>query len=226
MILAVLAGLAFLALVFGPQLWVSRTLRAHAGDRPDLPGTGAELARHLLDLGRLPEVRVERVEQGRDHYDPAARVVRLGPEAHDTRSVTGIAVATHEVSHALQHADGDRWLAWRIRVAPALQVVEIAAIIVLSLAPVTAILVKAPGLVVLQVAFAVLLMSARVVMHLLTLPVELDASFGRALPILERGHFLVADDLAAARSVLRAAAFTYLASALVTLLNLARWFRL
>jgi Zn-dependent membrane protease YugP len=135
-------------------------------------------------------------------------------------------VAAHEVSHALQHADGDRWLAWRIQVAPALRAVEIAAIVVLTLAPLTAALVRAPGLVVLQLAFAVLLMSSRVVMHLLTLPVELDASFGRALPILERGRFLPADDLEAARSVLRAAAFTYVASALMTMLNLARWFRL
>jgi Zn-dependent membrane protease YugP len=65
-----------------------------------------------------------------------------------------------------------------------------------------------------------------VIVHLLTLPVELDASFGRALPILERGGYLAGPDLAAARSVLRAAAMTYVASALATLLNLVRWFRL
>ena len=226
MILVALGAVILAALVFGPQYWVRSTLKAHSGDRSDLPGTGAELARHILDLGRLPDVKVERVEQGRDHYDPADRVVRLGPEAHDERSVTGIAVAVHEVGHALQHADGDRLLAWRIAAAPVIRAIEIGATVVLALAPLTLILVKAPALAILQIGLAVLLMGSRVLMHLLTLPVEFDASFGRALPIIERGGFLTGPDLPAARSVLRAAAFTYVASALMTLLNVARWIRI
>ena len=220
-----LAGVALAILILGPQYWVHRTLRAHAGDRPDLSGTGAELARHLLDLGGLTDVPVERVDQGHDHYDPKGRRVCLGPEAHDTRSVTGIAVAAHEAGHAFQHAGGDRLLAWRIAFAPVVRGIEIVAAVVLSLAPITLLLVKAPVVVGLQVAFAVLLMSARVLVHLLTLPVELDASFGRALPILERGGYLHGQDLTAARAVLRAAAMTYVASALATLLNILRWFR-
>lgn len=224
-LLIALVGVMFLALVFGPQYWVRRTLQAHSGDRADLPGTGAELARHLLDLGGLPDVKVERVDHGGDHYDPAARAVRLGPAAHDERSVTGIAVAVHECGHAFQHADGDPLLAWRIKVLPGVRAIEIAAAVVLGLAPVTLALAHAPAIVALQVGLAILLMGSRVLMHLLTLPVELDASFGRALPILERGRFLSGPDLPAARAVLRAAAFTYIASALVTLLNLVRWFR-
>lgn len=226
MVLLALAGLvALLLLILGPQYWVHRTLEAHAGDRSDLPGTGAELARHLLDLGGLADVPVERVDQGCDHYDPQGRRVCLGPEAHDTRSVTGIAVAAHEAGHAFQHADGDRLLAWRIALAPVLRGVEITAAIVLSLAPLTFVLVKAPVVVGLQVAVAILLMSARVLVQLVALPVEFDASFGRALPILERGGYLAGRDLTAARSVLRAAALTYVASALATLLNVVRWFR-
>lgn len=107
-----------------------------------------------------------------------------------------------------------------------MRAVEIVATAILALAPLTFAVVHAPGVVTLQVGLAVLLMGSRVLMHLLTLPVELDASFGRALPILERGRFLDGPDLGAARSVLRAAAFTYVASALATLLNVARWFRL
>ena len=62
-------------------------------------------------------------------------------------------------------------------------------------------------------------------MHAVTLPVEFDASFGKALPVLTRGRYLSAGDLPAARSVLKAAAFTYVAAALATLLDVARWVR-
>ena len=63
------------------------------------------------------------------------------------------------------------------------------------------------------------------VVHVVTLPVEFDASFGKALPVLTRGRYLAAGDLPAARSVLQAAAFTYVAAALATLLNVLRWIR-
>jgi Zn-dependent membrane protease YugP len=71
-----------------------------------------------------------------------------------------------------------------------------------------------------------LLLAIRVVVHLLTLPMELDASFAKALPVIERGRYLAASDMPAARSVLRAAAWTYVASALATLLNVMRWLRI
>ncbi|MDP4593361.1 MAG: zinc metallopeptidase, partial [Beijerinckiaceae bacterium] len=96
--LIILAALAFLALIFGPQVWVQRTMREHAGERPDLPGTGAELARHLLDEAGLESVRVEMTEEG-DHYDPQDKAVRLTDGNFHGRSVTAAAVAAHEVSH-------------------------------------------------------------------------------------------------------------------------------
>ena len=102
---------------------------------------------------------------------------------------------------------------------------EIGAAVVLGLAPLTLVLVKAPAFVGLQIALAMLLMVSRVAMHLLTLPVEFDASFRRALPIIEGGRFLRGEDVESARAVLRAAAFTYVASALGTVLNVLRWFR-
>jgi len=77
----------------------------------------------------------------------------------------------------------------------------------------------------LQLLAGILLLASHVVVHVLTLPVEFDASFSKALPVLARGRYLGASDLPAARSVLRAAAWTYVAGALATLLNVARWFR-
>jgi Zn-dependent membrane protease YugP len=213
-----------IALVFGPNWWVRRAMRRHAAERPDLPGTGGELARHLLDLARLEHVPVEIAPA--DHYDPVATVVRLSPENHDGRSVTAVAVAAHEVSHALQHAAGDRLLAARVTFAPVVQGFELAAAVVMTTAPLVLAFVHSPALLALQLGLGVALLGVRLAFHLITLPVELDASFRRALPILEAGRFLEPGDLRGARTVLRAAALTYVASSLVSLVNIARFRRL
>ena len=223
-ILAVLA-LLLLALVFGPQLWVRRVLARHGADRPDLPGTGAELARHLLDEADLHGVKVEPTDLG-DHYDPEAQAVRLLPQHHDGRSVAAAAVAAHEVSHAVQHARGEPAFARRLDLVRRLGWIERIAGVVLLLAPLVFVLVRSPVLFALEIAAGIALLGIRVVVHLATLPVELDASFGKALPVLTRGRYLSAGDLPAARSVLKAAAFTYVAAALATLLDVVRWFRI
>ena len=224
-ILLTIASLIALAVVFGPQWWVRHVLARHGADRSDLPGTGGELARHLLDAARLQTVAVEVTDTG-DHYDPEARAVRLLPQHHDGRSVAAVAVATHEVSHAIQHARGERPFALRFALVKRLAWIDRIASAILLLAPVVFVLVKAPILLVLQLVFGILLLGIRVVVHVATLPVELDASFGKALPAIERGNYLSRSDLPAARSVLRAAAFTYVAAALATLLDVARWFRM
>ncbi len=224
-VFAILAIL-FLALIFLPQWWVRQAMRQHAQERRDLPGTGGELARHLLDLARLRDVRVEIAPPGGDHYDPIDRVVRLSPDNHDGRSVTAVAVAAHEASHAMQHADGDKLLTTRVRLAGSVRSIEVAAAIILALAPLVAFLVKSPVLILLQVGVVIALLGSRVLIHILTLPVEMDASFNRALPILEKGGYLGKDDLPAARKVLRAAAYTYVASGLVALLDVARLMRM
>jgi Zn-dependent membrane protease YugP len=226
MAILIALGLALLlAVVFGPQVWIRRVLARHGIDRPDLPGTGAELARHLLDEAGLRAVKVELTGDG-DHYDPQACAVRLTPPHHDGRSIAAAAVAAHEVSHALQHARGERAFALRFSLVRRLIWLERAAVAILLLAPVVLLVLKAPILLLLQVVAGMLLLMVRVVVHLATLPVEFDASFGKALPVLEQGRYLAVADLPAARSVLRAAAWTYVAAALVALLNVARWFRM
>ena len=224
-IIIAFGSLLLIALVFGPQWWIRHVLRKNGADRPDLPGTGGELARHLLDEARLGDVKVEVTDKG-DHYDPESRAVRLMPQHHDARSVAAVAVAAHEVSHAIQHARGERPFARRVELVRQLIWVERLAVGILMLAPVLFILVKSPALVLLQVAAAVALLGIRVAVHVVTLPVEFDASFAKALPVLEGRRYLSGQDMPAARSVLRAAAFTYVAAALATLLDVARWFRI
>jgi Zn-dependent membrane protease YugP len=216
--------LILLALIFGPSWWIKRVRARHGDDRPDLPGTGGEFARHLLDEAKLPDVAVEVTDRG-DHYDPGDRTVRLLPDHYGGRSIAAVAIAAHEVSHAIQHARGERAFALRVDMVSKLIWIDRIATGVLLLAPVVFLLVKSPALVALQIVAGILLLSVHVVVHVVTLPVEFDASFGKALPVLQGRRYLSAADMPAARSVLRAAAWTYVAGALATLLNVARWFR-
>ena len=81
------------------------------------------------------------------------------------------------------------------------------------------------ALAILQIGAGLALLAIRIAVHAVTLPVEFDASFGKALPVLTRGRYLSAGDLPAARHVLTAAAFTYVAAALAALIDVARWVR-
>lgn len=223
-LLVLLGTTLLLALLFGPTLWVRHVLRREGADRPDLPGTGGELARHLLDEAGLHAVRVEETRDG-DHYDPEGRVVRLLPEHLDGRSIAAVAVATHEVAHAVQHARGEPGFRRRQELIRLIGPFDRVALAILLSAPVVFAFVHAPSLVVLQLVLGVAFLAGRLAIHAVTLPVELDASFSKALPVLASGGYLKPEDMPAARRVLRAAALTYVAAALMTLVNVARWFR-
>lgn len=222
-ILAVIAGAAFLALIFGPSWWVRRTMAAHANERPDYPGTGAELARHLLDEAGLAAVKVEETAELGDHYDPVDKAVRLSPLNFHGRSITAVAVAAHEVGHAVQDKDGYAPLRWRQTLVVHAQRLQTAGIVAMMTAPLIFALIRAPGMLALQIVTALAIMASTLAVHAVTLPTELDASFRRALPVLE--NYIPQADLPAARQVLKAAAWTYVASALVSLLDVLRWFR-
>jgi uncharacterized protein len=224
-VLLILALAILLAVLVGPQWWVRHVLARHGVERPDLPGTGGELARHLLDARGLHGVKVELTGDG-DHYDPEDRAVRLLPQHHDGRSISAVAVAAHEVSHAVQHAGGERAFAMRFAMVKRVIWIDRIASGLLLLSPIVLLLVRAPPLFYVQLIAGFLLLTVRIGVHIVTLPVEFDASFGKALPVLERGGYLAASDMPAARSVLRAAAWTYVAAALKTLLDIARWFRI
>ncbi len=221
--LLLLGAVLLLALV-GPSLWVSHVLKREGRHRPDLPGTGGELARHLLDEAGLQRVRVEQTDRG-DHYDPEAQAVRLLPQHFAGRSVAAVAVAAHEVAHAVQHAWGEPGFRRRQALVKAILPLDRAAQVVMLSLPLVFLLARSPSLLLLQFAAGLLLLGGRIVIHTATLPVELDASFGKALLVLKRGGYLAPADMPAARRVLRAAALTYVSAALMTLVNVIRWVR-
>lgn len=209
-------------IVVGPGLWVKYVLQRYSRPADRYAGTGGELARHMLDRLDLQAVSAEITEHG-DHYDPDARAVRLTEDKFNGRSLTAIAVAAHEVGHAHQHASGYRPLLWRTRLVKWLAPGEKIGAGVLMLAPFVTLVTRAPviGLLMLLGGFLVLGLSS--VIHLITLPMELDASFGRALPMLREGGYLKSGDEPHARRLLRAAALTYVSVSLMSLLNVARW---
>ncbi len=218
----ILLLILFLAITFGPQLWAKRVLARHSGPREDLAGTGGELARHLITGLKLPGVKVESTDQG-DHYDPTSKAVRLNKQHWSAKSLTALVVASHEVGHAIQDATGYGPFRQRNRLVRGAQVVQKVGGILMMLIPVIAILARSPRVGLLMFLVGLATMATSVLVHLVTLPVELDASFRRALPLLAANSYIRPEDRPAARSILTACALTYVAGSLASLLNLWRW---
>ncbi|MEX0976470.1 MAG: zinc metallopeptidase [Woeseia sp.] len=218
----VIIGAILLALVFGPGLWVKHVLARYSQPADRYKGSGAQLARYLLDKNGMPDVRVEQTDQG-DHYDPTDKAVRLTPDKYSGHSLTAIAVAAHEVGHALQDRTGYRPLRLRHRLVKSLRPVERVGAGILMLSPFIGMLTKAPSLGIVMFLGGLLSLGTATLVHLVTLPTEIDASFGRALPLLDSHRVLKPADRPHARRLLTAAAFTYVAASLMSLLNIARW---
>ncbi|MFY0702015.1 MAG: zinc metallopeptidase [Bermanella sp.] len=209
------------AVIFLPQFWVRRVLKKHSNERPDFPGTGGEFARHLIKQQGL-KVKLETTEQG-DHYDPSTRTVRLSSENFNGKSLTAVATAAHEVGHAIQHQQGMALLLLRSPLAKFAFYVERIAQVALISTPVF--LSFLPGVGRLSLIVAIAGMLASTLVHFVTLPVEINASYSKALPILKNGNYLTDQDYQSARKILLACALTYVSAALGSLLNIWRWLR-
>ena len=211
-----------IAMIFGPSLWVKFVMSRYSSEKPEMPGTGGELAKHLIERFSLKDVRVEVTELG-DHYDPIEKKVRLLREHYESKSLTAIAIAAHEVGHAIQDHQGDNRLATRTKMAPIVDKVARWSAVVISLSPVIGIITRHP------MPFSLLLLLglsgfiARMMVHAVTLPIEFDASFSKALPLLREGKYIPQSYEKPVSRILRAAALTYVSAALADILNLGRW---
>lgn len=221
--MAILLFLAVvLGLVFGPGLWVRHVMAKYSEPADRYGESGAELARHLLDRSGLTGVKVE-ASPGGDHYDPSSRTVRLTEDKLSGRSLTAITVAAHEVGHAIQDAEGYKPLRYRTRLVGTMQHVERLGAAILMVSPFLGALTRVPALGIIMFLGGLMTLASSTLVHLVTLPTEFDASFGRALPMLDRERILKKADRPHARRLLKAAAFTYVAASLMSLLNVARW---
>lgn len=220
MLWAILLGV-ILIVVFGPMIWVRWVMNTYSTEIPGMPGTGGELAEHLVEKYGI-EAGVEVTTIG-DHYDPEDRMVRLSAKNYEGKSLTAVAIAAHEVGHAIQHHRKDTSLQLRTSLVPIANVIARVSAGLIYAAPIVGALTRHP------VPFSALVMIGlsglivRMLVHLVTLPTELDASFGKALPVLTEGKYIAPEEEVVVRKILRAAAMTYVAAALADILNLARW---
>lgn len=154
---------------------------------------------------------------------PQASGWRLIRDRLNGKSLTAVAVAAHEVGHALQDAAGNPVLLSRVRLSQLDALVQKWGRILFYGLLVTAIFMRIPVLAWVALALMVVGWLVSVLMHLVSLPVEWDASFRHALPMLEQGNYLHPNDISAVRQILTACALTYVASAISSLLSIRRW---
>lgn len=224
MFFVVILLLSILALSVLPQMWVSRVIARHSKPRSDIGRTGADVARHLLEFAQVPDVTVEVTDLG-DHYDPEARVIRLLPQHYEQQSLAAAVIAAHEVGHAIQDYQNYRPLKQRTRIAKQAEQTQRFGFYVMMAAPIMLLLFKSPAILALEFGAGLLLIGITVIMHAYTLPVEFDASFKKALPLLRASELIPDEEFPAAREILWAAALTYVAAAAMSMLDVMRWLR-
>lgn len=216
--------LIILVIVFGPQWWAKNTFQRYSKKQDHIPGTGGELARHLLDRFDMQEVEVEIIETG-DHYDPESKTVRLSPNNYNDNSLTAVAVAAHEVGHAIQDHQNDSKLALRTSLVKLAHRSSQLGSVIMIVMPIVLLITRSPAAGLVFMLAGLTSIAGAALIHLVTLPVEWDASFGKALPIL-KADYIQKQDIAAVESILKAAALTYVAASLVSILNVWRWIAL
>ncbi|PZE20959.1 zinc metallopeptidase [Paenibacillus xerothermodurans] len=207
-------------IAFAISVWAQFRVKGTFNKWADVPTysgmTGYEAARRMLDSNGLHHVPIEPIA-GRlsDHYDPIHRVVRLSEPVYYENSISAVSVACHEVGHAIQHSVRYPMLALRHRMFPAVNFAS----------GVSPFLIIA-GLIFQQFNFllgiGILFFSAAVAFQLITLPVEFNAS-SRARNLMVAEGYITNDEERGVAKVLNAAALTYVAAALISLLELLKY---
>ena len=209
--------LPFLSL-FLPSIWVNYVLRKNNNPLSDMPFTGNELGLKILQENKLENVLIEPIKQI-DHYNPLEKKVNISEDKLNKKSITSIAVVAHEIGHAIQDKENYKPLLLRQKLIEKTMIFQRVGsfLLIIGLPSIFAI-TKSPFITFLAAIIIMGCLSTNVLIHLITLPVEFDASFKRALPILQR--YVPKENMRQCRSVLRAAAFTYLAQSIVSIFRL------
>jgi uncharacterized protein len=193
-------------LVWWAQSRVQGTYHKYAQIPSSMGMTGAQVAETILQRMGVQGVTVEPVAgQLTDHYDPTAKVVRLSESVYDSNSLAAAAVAAHECGHVLQDVQEYKFM----NLGPML---IMAGLFLASFGMFSTIFIQ----------IGIVLFATVIAFHIVTLPVEFDAS-SRALKLIDQLGILQGDENKAAKKVLNAAALTYVATALYALLQLAQY---
>ena len=156
----ILVALLISVLIYGPHLWVRVVLSRYSREIPGLPGTGGELAQHLLNRFQFDTVKVEQSEPDNNHYSPTDNAVRLSPDVYNGKSLTAIAVAAHEVGHAIQFNREEPVSQLRARYLGGAQKIQRAGAIVLMLVPLILAIIHIPHLTLITLVIGVITMLA------------------------------------------------------------------
>ena len=198
--------------------WAQARVQSTFNQYSQIPARGGvtadSVARMLLTLYGMANMPINHVSGSlTDHYDPRNKTLNLSDSVYSSRSIASIGVAAHEVGHAIQHHEAYSPLIFRNSIVPVVNICSTASMPLFFIG-----LLMANSML---VNIGIMLFSGALVFHLVTLPVEINAS-SRALKLLEQTHTLAPDELAGAKKVLTAAAWTYIAAALMSVLQLLR----
>ncbi|MGG6269409.1 zinc metallopeptidase [Leptolyngbya sp. AN03gr2] len=203
-------------LVFWAQQRVQSTYRKYSEIPSKMGLTGAQVAKTILDRMGIYDVAIEHVPgELTDHYDPSAKAVRLSDVVYNSNSLAAAAVAAHECGHVLQDVKGYKPMNVRAALVPA---VNLGA----NFGPILIMAGLFIGAFKFLIPLGIALFAAVIIFHIVTLPVEFDAS-NRALRLIDELGILQGEENQGARKVLNAAAFTYVATALYALLQLVQY---
>ncbi len=201
-------------LMFWAQNRVQSTYHKYSQVRSTMGMTGAQVAQEILNRMGVHNVQIEQVAgQLTDHYDPSAKKVRLSEGVYGSDSLAAAAVAAHECGHVLQDVQGYKAMNLRASLVPA---ANLGSNIGPMLVVVGIVLGSAGGI---FINIGIVLFLAVILFHVVTLPVEFDAS-SRALKLINEFGILQGEENRAAKKVLDAAALTYVATALYSVLQL------
>lgn len=189
---------------------VNHMLKKYSKVRSSTNITGAQAAENMLQMHGVYGVSIKRGMEGQDHFDPRTNSIALSPSVFEHSSVTAIATACHEAGHACQYAAGYMPMKVRGAIVPAVNLASNAWVFIL----IAGIIMNMLSL----VNLAIILYAVVILFQLVTLPVELNASH-RAMDYI-RTLSIPQQEVAASKSVLRSCAFTYVAAALASVLQL------
>ncbi len=206
-----------------PNIWTKHILKKHQQPNKNIAGTGKQFAQHLIKKLKL-NITLEETADG-DHYDPINKVVRISSENYNTNSLTAISTVAHEIGHALQDKENYEPLRQRTELIERSRWMQKFSAGALMVTPFLIPLMHTPFIAFITFTAGFIAMGVPVIIHLNTLPVEMDASFKRALPLLEEGGYLNKKDLKTSKKILRACAMTYISASLSSLFNLWKWFK-
>ena len=217
MVKLIMYALPFFAL-FAPNLWVQFTFRKNDKHLSDMPFTGQEFGKKIIAQNELKNVEIESIKKG-DHYDPNKKRVCIVKDRLVKKSITSITIVCHEIGHALQDKENYAPLKWRQTLIEKTHIFQkIGSVFLIVGIPSIFAATKSPVFTLICAFIALGCLSTNALIHLVTLPVEFDASFKRALPILKK--YVPKENLEQCKSVLRAAALTYVTGSIVSIFRL------